>query len=157
MRTLTRCGFVVLLLWNLAGPVRAGDFEGVVHMSMSFGEGKSGKTDWSIKGEKARIDRPREDGRQQPMIIDAKTKTIAMLFPDKQAYMELSLAGERDEHLDKMMAEHEVERTGKTDKVAGYTCEIWRIKDKSTPQERTEACIAKGFGHVASFWVETRK
>ncbi len=135
----------------------AGDFEGILHMSTSHGTEPPHKMDWSIKGDKARIDRPRENGRSHGMIIDTTAKKMLMLFDEKHSYAEIDFGGERGERLDKMMDTYDVERTGKTDIVAGYSCEIWRIKEKDAQQQRTEACIAKGFGRVASFWVEPRK
>ncbi|MDI3466245.1 MAG: hypothetical protein OJF50_005066 [Nitrospira sp.] len=41
----------------------AGDFEGILLMSTSHGTEPPHKMDWSIKGDKARIDRMRENGR----------------------------------------------------------------------------------------------
>lgn len=152
------CFFLAFVCAAMAvSTANAGDFEGILHMSTAHGMEPPRKMDWSIKGGKARIDRAREDGRSHGMIIDTTSKKMLMLFDDKHAYMENDLGGERGERLDKMMEKYEVERTGQINTVAGYSCEIWRIKEKDVQQQRSEACIAKGFGHVASFWVEPRK
>lgn len=139
------------------GLVRAGEFEGVIHMTTKHVDSQPGKMDWMIKGDKARIERPREDGRSQGMIVDTKTKTMLMLFPDRKTYTEISLGGERGDRLGKLTEQNEVERTGKKDTIAGYSCEVWRIREKDDHHLKSEVCVGKGFGQTASFWVEPRK
>ena len=52
-------------LWfvTLTSVAQAGDFEGIIHIQMSHAGGPAAQMNWSIKGDKARIERPREDGR----------------------------------------------------------------------------------------------
>ncbi|BFU94775.1 MAG: conserved protein of unknown function [Nitrospira sp.] len=138
-------------------PASAGDFEGVLHMTTTHGDEQPAKMDWMIKGDKARIERTRADGRMHVMILDSKAKTMLILFPERQAYTEISLGGEHSERISKAMEDYEVERTGKTDKVAGRSCEIWRVKEKDEDKEKHEICVAKGFGRTASFWMEPMK
>lgn len=151
--------FVLIGIGAIACPEfgRAGEFEGVIHMTMKHADNLPGKMEWMIKGDKARIERPRDDGQSQGMIIDAKTKTMLMLFPGRKTYTEINLGGERAENLSKLTEQYEVERTGKKDSVAGYSCEIWRIKDKDDRHLKSEVCVGKGFGRAASFWAEPRK
>ncbi|MDF0642553.1 MAG: DUF4412 domain-containing protein [Nitrospira sp.] len=138
-------------------PATASDFEGVLHMTTTHGDEQPAKMDWMIKGDKARIERARADGRTHVMILDSKAKTMLVLFPERQAYTEIKLGGEQSERISKAMEDYEVERTGKTDKVAGRSCEIWRVKEKGEDKEKHEICVAKGFGRTASFWMEPMK
>lgn len=140
-----------------AKPASAGEFEGVLHMTTTHGDERPAKMDWMIKGAKARIERARADGGMHVMILDSKTKTMLVLFPERQAYTEISLGGEHSERISKAMEDYEVERTGKTDQVAGRSCEIWRVKEKGEDKEKHEICVAKGFGRTASFWMEPMK
>jgi len=144
-------------VWSPAKPASAGDFEGILHMTTTHTDETPMKMDWMIKGDKARIERARMDGRTHVMILDSKTKTMLILFPERQAYTEIALGGEHSERIGKAMEDYEVERTGRTDKVAGRSCEIWRVKEKDAEAEKHEICVAKGFGRTASFWMEPMK
>ncbi|MBA3753648.1 MAG: DUF4412 domain-containing protein, partial [Nitrospira sp.] len=46
--------------------------------------------------------------------------------------------------------------TGKTDKIAGYSCEMWRITDKEHNRLKNDICVAKGFGKAATFWIDPK-
>ena len=46
---------------------------------------------------------------------------------------------------------YEIVRTGKTDTVAGYQCEIFQTKSKETGKIRGEACAAKGLANMGAF------
>lgn len=147
----------VAALWLPGDPASAGDFEGVLHMTTTHADEQAANMDWMIKGDKARIERARTDGRKHVMILDSKNKTMLILFPERQAYTEVALGGEHGERISMALEDYEVERTGKTDKVAGRSCEVWRVKEKDEEQERHEICVAKGFGRTASFWMEPMK
>jgi len=147
----------VAALWLPGDPASAGDFEGVLHMMTTHADEQAANMDWMIKGDKARIERARTDGRKHVMILDSKNKTMLILFPERQAYTEVALGGEHGERISMALEDYEVERTGKTDKVAGRSCEVWRVKEKDEEQERHEICVAKGFGRTASFWMEPMK
>src|SRR5262249_54009017 len=45
----------------------------------------------------------------------------------------------------------EIVRTGKTDSVAGYQCEIFQTKSKETGKIHGEACAAKGLANMGAF------
>ncbi|HMZ56101.1 MAG TPA: DUF4412 domain-containing protein [Nitrospira sp.] len=148
-------GFV-LALTPLAS--YAGDFEGVLHMNANHaGTGSATSMDWYLKGEKARMEMSRKEGQKQVLIFDGKTRTMQMAMPGQNTYMEMSLEGERGEHLREAFDRQTVERTGKKDKIAGYTCEVWRISDKDDRRLKSEICVAKGFGKAATFWVDPKE
>ena len=80
-----------------------------------------------------------------------------MLFSERKSYTEINVGGDRGDRLSKTLENYAVERTGKTDTVAGYSCEVWRIKEKDARRVKSDICVAKGFGKTASFWVEPNK
>ena len=104
---------------------RAGEFEGVLHMTTSHADtDMKSAMDWYLKGDKGRMEMSRGEGRTSVMIFDATTRTMQMAMPGQKSYMEFSLAGERGEHLAQAFENQVVERTGKTETIAGYSCEI---------------------------------
>ena len=148
-------GFVLSLI---PLPLHAGDFEGVIHMNTSHaGLGTSSAMDWYLKGDKGRVEMSRADSQTNVMIFDGKTRTMQMAMPGQKSYMEISLEGERGEHLKEALDRQSVERTGKTAKIAGYSCEVWRITDKELNRVKSDLCVAKGFGKAATFWVDPKE
>lgn len=138
--------------------VLAGDFEGVLHMQTTHAAtGTASGMDWYLKGDKARVEMSRADGQSTVMIFDGKTRTIHMAMPGQKSYMEISLEGDRGEHLKEALEKQFVERTGKTDKIAGYSCEVWRVMDKDDKRLKNDMCVAKGFGKAATFWIDPKE
>lgn len=139
--------------------VFAGDFEGVIHMKSTFGgstEGRTGESDWYIKGDNIRTERRRKStdtasDAMGGMIFNADTKKGYVIMPERKMYMELSESSfeKTAEHLKDM--KYEIVRTGKTDTVAGYQCEIFQTKSKETGKIRGEACAAKGLANMGAF------
>ena len=140
---------------------QAGEFEGILHMKTTHSDMDSSTAmDWYVQGEKARMEMLRGDGKQHFMIVDSRARTMLMPMSGKKMYMELSLdqIGEKSqEHMKEAIERHTVERTGKMDKIAGYSCEVWRIKDKDTKKLEHEICVAKGFGKSATFWMDPKQ
>ena len=138
--------------------VRAADFEGVLHMSTTHAATNSGSTmDWYLKGDKARVEMSRGEGQANVMIFDAQTRMMQMAMPGQKSYMEISMGGERGQLLKEALDKQTVERTGKTDRIAGYSCEVWRITDKEHDRLKNDICVAKGFGKAATFWVDPKE
>ncbi|MCW5797179.1 MAG: conserved exported protein of unknown function [Nitrospira sp.] len=147
-----------LVLSLTALPVYAGDFEGVIQMKTSHVDtGTSGTMSWYLKGDRGRMEMSRTDGQAQVMLFDGKTRTMQMGMPGQKSYMEISLEGDRGDHLKELLDTQSVERTGKTDKIAGYTCEVWRITHKEQHRAKSELCVAKGFGKAATFWIDPKE
>jgi hypothetical protein len=142
-------------------PILAGDFEGIIHMKMTHpGNDRASAMDWYIKGEKARMDMVRDEGTTHFMIVDGRARTMQIPMGDKKMYMELSLdqLGERSQgHLKEALEKHVVERTGNSQTIAGYSCEVWLIRDKDTRKLEQEICVAKGFGRAATFWLDPKQ
>lgn len=154
---------VILLFFSLflgltSLPAYAGDFEGVIHMKTQHSDtGTSRAMDWYLKGDKGRVETVREDGQPHVMLFDGKSRTMQIGMSGQKSYMEISLQGDRGEHLQELIEAQSVERTGKKDKIAGYTCEVWRITDKDEHRLKSELCVAKGFGKAATFWIDPKE
>lgn len=161
MKTSVGLAIGSMLFVVCASFAHAGDFEGILHMKTTHSNMDSATTiDWYIQGGKARMEMLRGDGKQHFMIVDSQTRTMLMPLSDKKMYMEVSLdqIGEKSqEHMREAIEKYTVERTGKTDKIAGYPCEFWRIKDKDTNKLEHEICVAKGFGKSATFWMDPKQ
>lgn len=66
--------------------VRAGDFEGILHMATKHAAtGSSSSMDWYLKGDKARVEMSRGEGQTNVMIFDARTRTMQMAMPGKKS------------------------------------------------------------------------
>jgi hypothetical protein len=150
--------FIGLVLSLTSLPVHAGSFEGVLHMKTSHVDTDTSSTmDWYLKGDRGRVEMSRADGQTHVMLFDGKTRTMQVGMPGQKSYMEISLEGERGEHLKEALEAQSVERTGKTEKIAGYTCEVWRITEKAQHRVKSDLCVAKGFGKAATFWIDPKE
>lgn len=132
---------------GLSVPALAGSFEGVVTMKeTSDGEAKLQKT--YFKGDKMRVDQ--EEGeymvwdasKKQGLIVDSKERTVIVIpWPDVKP-------GDAK----KMFEGTTVTKTGKSDKISGYTCEIYLSKDQED-NSTSELCVAKGISNAAMFGI----
>ena len=158
----TRITYLLTLLFMLSTSfVLAGDFEGVIHMKKSSvggqEEGRMGDSDWYIKGDNIRTERRAQNtdtastGSMGGLIFNADTKKVYVIMPGRKMYMELSETSSEKaaEHLRDM--KYEILRTGRTDTVAGYQCEVFQTKSKETGKIHGEACAAKGLGNMGAF------
>ena len=159
MRTLTAIVLNLIILVSSSFGY-AGDFEGVIHMKSTFGGGepaRTGESDWYIKGDNIRTERRAKStdtasgGSMGGMIFNADTKKGYVIMPERKMYMELSESSfeKTAEHLRDM--KYEIVRTGKTDTVAGYQCEIFQTKSKETGKVRGEGCATKGLANMGAF------
>ena len=120
-------------------------FEGVMQF-VSY-ESHSGQPDTitqMTKGSKVRIEGM---GRAGALIFDGNSRIIVM--PEQKAYMDMPAdLGEREATAEASKRKGTAERTGKTETIAGITCEDWHYKgtkSDGTPEEG-DACVAHGAG-----------
>ena len=158
----TRLTYVLSLALTTTGSLAfAGDFEGVIHMKHTAGAGEDARTsesDWFIKGDHIRMERLAKGGDQTAdremgaIIFNADKKMMYVLMPERKIYVEHSSEdtfGKTAEHLKEL--KYEIVRTGRTDTVAGYRCEIFQNKSKETGKIRGEACAVKGLANMGAF------
>jgi hypothetical protein len=119
-----------------------GPFEGDITMSITH-DGKPPMVSvFEVKGEKVRFNMGSGRPEVSYSIMDFQTKQAMAVSDAKQTVMLMSLDG-----MGAMAnagapkgAVHPV-ATGKTDVVAGYSCDVYRL---DTDQEKNEACVSKG-------------
>jgi hypothetical protein len=145
---LTQGVFASVLCLGLSVQAFAGSFEGVVTMKeTSDGEATLKKT--YFKGDKMREDHSEggdymvwDAAKKEGLIVDAKKRAvIVMPWPDVKSV-----------DAKKMFEGTTVTKTGKSDKVSGYTCEIYLSKDQED-NSSSELCVAKGIGNAAMFGI----
>lgn len=137
-----------LLLATLGtASVQAQGFEGTITWAM----GKNGKPMvQTYKGSQVRMDMSGDRGGSGAMIMNGETGDMTMIMAERKMYMTMNMKGMAE----KMEMEHKTERkppkitdTGKTETIAGKTCEVYRYAKEEGQPETMEMCVAKGMGY----------
>ena len=137
-----------VLLAGVAAVAAAGDFEGIIRLNETS-EGTTVQQQWFLKGDTLRFEEVGPDAEKGAMIFDAKKKVMYSIQHDEKIYMEISTdetSKATPDRLDDMV----VAKTGKSDKAAGYSCEIYHTTNRSDGSTG-ELCIARGIGNAAMF------
>ncbi len=124
-----------------------GDFEGII-LIKQINEGAASQQQWFVKGDRLRFEEIGPEADHGAMIFDAKKKVMYNVQHDEKFYLELP-AGQTTKAA-QAMEDIVVTKTGKSDKVAGYSCEIYHTRDKSDGSTG-EVCVARGLGNAAIF------
>ena len=142
MNLLTRLLAVGALL-TAVQTFAAGTFEGKVSLAITANKGRPMNLDYSLKGQKVRMDMQAE-GNQVASIMDMAKLEMLMLMPDQQMYMVMPIKQPVEQALAKQgESTADIEVTGKTDTILGYKCSQILVKDKGTV---TEMWVAEGLG-----------
>lgn len=121
-------------------------FEGKVSLAITSGKGKSMVMDYSIKGRKVRTDMNAE-GQAFASILDLDKLEMLLLMPEQQMYMTMPVKKPVQQAMAQAQeSTADVEVTGKTETILGYTCHQILVKDKGTV---TEVWAAEGLGVFA--------
>jgi hypothetical protein len=144
---------LVLLFSGLAPIVSAqvGAFEGVVVYKM-IGTGENMEMTQMYKGTKSRTELSSK-GQSGAMIMDAATGTMTTLIAPQKMYMVMDFrkmgealqgltGGRGDAGKAAAGQAPSIKATGRTEMVAGYTCEWYVMGEKG----ESEVCAAKGIG-----------
>jgi len=105
---------------------------------------------YAIKGTRTRVETQLSQGGTQTgvMLMDMSSGSQTMLLPQTKTYMTMNLG----EMAEKMMNEagndipdsaFKATTTGKTETIAGFTCQHWLVGDK----QDTDLCLAQGLGY----------
>ncbi|MDR4478896.1 MAG: DUF4412 domain-containing protein [Nitrospira sp.] len=132
----------------LTGVSSASDFEGIILLNETSG-GTTMQQQWFLKGDTLRFEEAGPDAGRAAMIFDAKKKVMYSIQHEEKIYMEIS-TDETSKATPDAPDDIVVAKTGKSDKAAGYSCEIYHTRDKSDGSTG-ELCIAKGIGNTAMF------
>ena len=135
-----------------AGTARAQSFEGVVKFKMGTGK-NLGEMTQMYKGSKARTEISSGPGGAGAMIMDMANQSMIVLMPQQKMYMVMdmnkmaamakNMPGAKGQGTAEAPgALPPITDTGKTDTVAGYSCQYYIVGDT----QKTEVCAAKGLG-----------
>jgi len=131
------------VLLTAAQSFAAGTFEGKVSLAITAERGRTMNMDYSLKGQKVRIDMSAE-GELVSQIIDTARMEMIMLMPDQQMYMVMPMQKAAEQVVEKSGAKSaDIEITGKTETILGYKCNQILVKDKGLV---TEVWFAEGLG-----------
>lgn len=133
-----------------------GSFEGTIEMKMEGEDKKGAEMTYFLKGGHTRIEvkSPENLEGQAVMLWDLENAKMITLIPSKKMYMSIDMkeAAESMKDVTKNMKKNQGEEeskfptltdTGKTETIAGYTCEHWLMGDK----QNIDMCVAKGLGY----------
>lgn len=115
-----------------------------------FGSDQPLEIKYAIKGTRSRIETQLSRGSSQTgvMLLDLSSGTQTMLMPQTKTYMTMNW-GETAEMMMKNAGDDSSDdtfkatTTGKTETVAGVTCQHWLIGDK----QDMDVCLARGLGY----------
>ena len=136
-------------------------FEGVITFrTTNKGDGTQGTMIQTTKGNKARWEGM--DNGKNIMVFDGDAHTMMMIDPAKKTYMTITHADMdqmaammtpvadrgKDSKKDDDDFHVDLAKTGRTETVAGVTCEVWHGTSTRKGEEKKEgeACVAKGVG-----------
>jgi hypothetical protein len=130
MKYLTRFLLTAALLLPVALSA-ASTFEGELRMQMTSGKEKPFDIDYFLKGGKARIVPQLGQKGSMAMIMDTTKMEMTMLMPEQKMYMVTSIKSATEEAAKQAgTADVVPERTGRKEKILGYTCEEYLLKSK---------------------------
>ncbi|MGH9754176.1 MAG: DUF4412 domain-containing protein [Blastocatellia bacterium] len=128
-----------------------GDFEGEITAKM-FTDAQPMEIRYATKGSRMRAQMQLSTSGPQmdAILMDFSSGTQTMLFSQNKTYVTMNLsemAGEMTKEAGKDSSGDfpKVTPTGKTETIAGLTCQHWLIGDK----QDTDVCMAKGLGYFA--------
>ena len=124
-------------------------FEGTVTARM-FGEKQPMEFRYAIKGNRTRFEAmiSQDASKTAVMLMDMSSGTQTTLIPQSKMYMTVNwgeLAEEMTQNAGKDSSGNfpKVTSTGKTETIAGLSCEHWLLGDK----QDMDMCLAKGMGY----------
>ncbi len=127
-------------------PLAAQAFEGTVTWAM----GKKGEQTMTQQYKDGRVRTVmKSSGMEMIMLMDAGMKDMTMIMPDHKMYMKMDLKRAMAEHMKdgKMDKMPKITDTGKTEVIAGKTCNVYRYAEEAGQPETMEMCAAKGLGY----------
>lgn len=139
MRTLASAAATLAMVTSasLAVHAQGRTFEGTVMFETRM-DGDVNQFSYSMKGSRIRFE-PRDADMPMYMLMTLEEPVVRMVMTGQNAYMEMELPAVDDES----GAASEPKNTGRTDEVAGRTCEIWTMVDQG---KEYEMCVARNMG-----------
>lgn len=141
MKTLIR--FVIAGALLASAAFAAAAFEGKVSFKISSGRDKPQQMDYSLKGDKLRIDMPGQK-EMGGMIVDMTKRETIMIMSEQRTYMTMPMRDEGAPGAEKPGDEVKLEKTGATEKILGHTATKYVATDSKGTA--TELWLAEGIG-----------
>jgi hypothetical protein len=135
------CAGTLLLASQL---LAAGSFEGKVNFALTSGKDKPMAMNYSIKGDKLRIDMP-DQKDMGGMIMDMAKKEMIMIMKKDRMYMVMPMPEAAVEQAKKQSEDAKFEKTSETEKILGYTATKYLVTDKKGTT--TDLWLAEGLGN----------
>jgi hypothetical protein len=127
---------VALLPMNLSAQ---GAFEGVITGTTMI-DGETGEVIVRVKGSKSRLEFD-ADGERAVIIRDGDGRVLSLLEETRQYFVSSVPPGEDDDAA-------QFAPTGRSETIAGYPCEYYRMDDPSGIQDGDEVCVTTALGFV---------
>jgi hypothetical protein len=128
--------------------VTAASFEGKVNFKMTSGKNQPQDINYSIKGDKLRVDLPSQQG-MGGMIMDLTKRESTIIMDQQQMYMTMAMPdAAADQNAKKKKDDTKLEKTDETEKILGYTATKYIA---TSGKETTELWLAEGLGTFMSF------
>ena len=121
----------------------ASAFEGTVNFKITAASEKPMDLNYSIKGDKLRMDMTGQKGAGV-MIADMKKKEMMMLMPQEKMYMTMAIP-DAVETAKQKADDSTLEKTSETEKILGYTATKYISTDKKK-NTSTDLWLAEGVG-----------
>src|SRR5262245_43256694 len=120
MKHLLRASLASCLLVPAA--VFAASFEGNITMKMTSPKDKDKPQEvkYSVKGDKVRMEFPNQK-ESAGMIMDTSKREMMMIMTDQKMYMTMAMPDEMKREIEKKAENAELQKTGETEKILGYT------------------------------------
>jgi hypothetical protein len=125
----------------------AGAFEGKVTLTMTGDRGKPMDMNYSMKGERVRMDL-NAGGHEMSTIMDLPKLERIILMPEQNMYMSMPLKKPVEQAVEQHQgdaANVDINRTGKTETILGYKTDQILVTDKDKGSV-TELWVASGLG-----------
>jgi len=138
--------FSLLLLAGCSNSGFGSNFEGEVAMKTTRPSGAPATMTIKAKGDNLRIDIPTPDGRTASAIYTGQQNKMVVLLDQQKMAMDMDMGAPGAPTPNTNAKTSAVEKTGKSETVAGIGCDDYVVKDPSG--SRTETCIAKGLPYL---------
>ena len=145
MKKLLTCFLAAALLAPAA--VFAAAFEGKVNFAVTTGRGQSQQINYSLKGDKIRIEMPGQKG-MGGLIMDPVKKETLVIMDEQKMYMVMAMPETQAQGAEEKAGAGKLEKTGQKEKILGYDAEKYISTQDGTT---TELWLASGLGSFMSF------
>lgn len=127
-------------------------FEGIVSLQITGDHGGPQSMDYYVRNGAFRIElQPGGDKPQIAVIMNPKEQLMFMMMPSQQMYMQMPLP-KLKEKMEAAAEKPDIRKTGKMDRIAGYSCEHWIVKSEiKQKSDSADACMSKELGGFLPF------